>query len=150
MRDVTWRALTLVVVMAWVLPGCDLDPLGDLSLDLNPTVEATPANCAKAPADGWWLALQGRPPIEVGDAVPILLMEPLFYSGCTRFLTSLEWKTSVPEVLAIGPGDRVGQAILTGMAPGETHVVAELTLVGGYARTATLLHDEAVAVVPAQ
>ena len=150
MRNVTWRVVALAVMVAWVLPGCDFDPLGDLSLDLDPTIEGVPAKCAEAPADGWWLALQGRPPIEVSASVPILLTEPLFYTGCTEFLTSLEWKTSVPGVLAIGPGDSVGQAVLTGTAPGETHIVAEFTLVGGLARTATLLDDEAVAVVPAQ
>ena len=112
------------------------------------SVVATPATRATAPADGWFLALRGPLPIEVGAAVGVVLWEPsTFFSGCTKFLTSLEWKTSVPGVVGIGPGDRAHQAILTGRAPGQTHIVAEFTLVGGHARTATLA--EAVIVVPA-
>ena len=149
MRPSCWRLAVLSAAL--VLPGCDgdLGPGSALSFDITITPITDATGCAQQPEDDWRIDGSPSAGVEVGSIFDIRITPPLFAEACSGFITAVEWKATVPGVVSFEPGDSVHRAFLTAAAPGETHILAEVSLEGGHVKTVRPHGDQVVVVIPA-
>ena len=139
MRSIWWAAAA--VAMACCLPGCG----PDIDFSLGP-IDIS-GDCAVAPYEDWTIIIVNPPPpIEVGSSREVTIGPPWPYYGC---ISSVRWWPTVEGIVTFEPHPNVDRAIITGEAPGRTHILAEVTLLDGTLRRARTSGNEPVTIVPA-
>jgi hypothetical protein len=146
MRSSWWRAAVLAAACG--LPSCAPGNLDGFAPSFNGTItgptDAT--GCAQEPESEWRIDGSPSAGVEVGSVFEIKVTPPFFASACSGFITAVEWKSTIPGIVSFEPGNVVFRALLTAAAPGETHILAEVSLERGSVKTVRPHGDQVVVV----
>jgi hypothetical protein len=99
----------------------------------------------------WWLTVQPQR-FEVGATatarVSMFAISLDQTDRCDAQVVSTSWTATPPGIVRFSSGSRPYEAVLTGVAPGQATLGADITLASGAVRTAVFI-NETVRVVPA-